>query len=242
MIALIAAAGLGLSAAPPPAARGQEPACPAPEGFGAFETTLPRTQKALAAGGEVVIVVLGSASTVGSAAGGPAFAWPARMAAALGARFPSARIHVVNLAAARQTAREAAERIAREVLPLRPVLVIWETGTVEAVRGIDLDEFREKVQDGLDALRAAGIEVALMNPQFSRDTDTMIHYAPYLGVLREIADAAEVPVFHRYGLMRYWAESGALDFRTKDGEKRRRLAARLYECLGRAMAEFVTRP
>ena len=29
---------------------------------------------------------------------------------------------------------------------------------------------------------------------------------------------------------------------TKDGDKRRRLATRLYDCLGRAMAALVTRP
>jgi hypothetical protein len=42
--------------------------------------------------------------------------------------------------------------------------------------------------------------------------------------------------------MRHWAESGVLDLRAKDGDKRRRVAARLYDCLGRAMADFITRP
>jgi hypothetical protein len=84
--------------------------------------------------------------------------------------------------------------------------------------------------------------VALMTPQFSRDTDAVINFAPYLAALRELADANDVPVFHRYGLMRHWAESGTLDFRAKESDRRRKLAARLYDCLGRVMAEFVTRP
>jgi hypothetical protein len=169
-------------------------------------------------------------------------AWPSRLAVVLASRFPSARVKVVNLAMPRQTARDAAGRIAREVLPLRPTLLIWETGTVEAVRGTDVDDFRETVQAGIDELRAAGIEVVLMNSQFSRDTDAMIHFGPYLGALRDVAAANEVPVFHRYALMRHWAESGVLDLRTKDSDKRRRLATRLYDCLGRAMADLVTRP
>ena len=239
-IALIVAAGLALS--PAPRAVGQEPACPTPEGFAAFEAPLPKTAKALAGGAEVVIVTLGGSSSFGSAAGGPGLSWPSRLAATLAGRFPAARVKVVNLATPRQTAREAADRLAREVLPSKPMLVIWETGTMEAVRGTGVDDFRETVQAGIDELRAAGIEVALMNAQFSRDADAVIPFAPYLGALRELADANEVPVFHRYGLMRYWAESGVLDLRAKDSEKRRKLAARLYDCLGRAMADFVARP
>jgi hypothetical protein len=240
-IALIAAAGLALAPAPR-AAFGQEPACPAPEGFGAFETPLPRTAKALALGSEVVIVALGGASSLGGAAGEPGLSWPSRLGAALAGRFPSARIKVVNLSVPRQTAREAADRLGREVLPLKPALVIWETGTMEAVRGTDVDDFRETVQAGIDELHAAGIEVVLMNAQFSRDTDAIIHFAPYLGALRELADANDVPIFHRYGLMRHWAESGVLDLRARDSEKRRKVAARLYDCLGRAMADFLIRP
>jgi hypothetical protein len=105
-----------------------------------------------------------------------------------------------------------------------------------------VDDFRETVQAGIDELHAAGIEVVLMNAQFSRDTDAIIHFAPYLGALRELADANDVPIFHRYGLMRHWAESGVLDLRAKDSEKRRKVAARLYDCLGRAMADFLVRP
>ena len=239
-IALLVAAALALSAAPGPAL-GQEPACPAPEGFGAFEAPLPKTARALAAGAEVVIVTLGGTSSGGGAAGAPSLSWPARLGVALAGRFPAARIKVVNLWMPRQTAREAADRLMRDVLPLKPTLVIWETGTMEAVRGTGVDDFRETVQAGIDELRAAGVEVVLMNPQFSPDTDPMIHFPPYLAAVRELADANDLPVFHRYGLMRYWAESGVLDLRTRESEKRRRLAARLYECIARALAEFVSR-
>jgi acyl-CoA thioesterase I len=241
VVALIATALLALSLAPR-AVYGQDVACPTPEGFGASEASLPKTAKALAGGDDVVIVTLGGSSTLGVAAGGANLSWPSRLAVVLASRFPSARVKVVNLARPRQTALDAAGRLAHEVLPLHPRLLIWETGTVEAVRGTDVDQFRETVQGGIDELRAAGIEVVLMNAQFSRDTDAMIRFEPYLVALREVADANEVPVFNRYSLMRYWAESGVLDLRTKDGDKRRRLATRLYDCLGRAMADLATRP
>jgi lysophospholipase L1-like esterase len=239
-IVLIAAAGIGFLSAPL-RAFGQEEECPVPERFYTFEPTLTKMAKALAGGREVVIAVLGGASTVGLAAGGPGLAWPARLSSLLTARFPSARIKVVNLAVGRQTAKAAAERLVRDVLPLKPTLVIWETGTMEAVRGIDVDEFRETVQAGIDELRAAGIEVVLMNMQFSRETDAMIDFGPYLNAMRELAEANDVPLFRRRGIMRHWAESDLLDLRAREGEKRRQLAAKLYDCIGRAMADFVTR-
>ena len=241
MVALIATVSLALFPAPR-AVRGQEASCQTPVGFGASEASLPKTAKALARGSDVLIVTLGGSSTLGTAAGGVDLSWPSRLAAVLAGRFPSARVKVVNLATPRQTAREAASRLAREVLPLKPKLLIWETGTVEAVRGTDVDEFRETVQGGVDELHAAGVEVVLMSAQFSRDTDAMINFEPYLGALREVADVNQVTVFNRYGLMRYWAESGVLDLRTKESDKRRLLATRLYDCLGRAMAALLTRP
>jgi lysophospholipase L1-like esterase len=240
-VVLISTAGLAFLPAPR-AASGNEAACPTPEGFGVSEVALPKTAKALASGSNVVIVALGGSSTLGSAAGGANLSWPSRLATVLTNRFPTARVKVVNLAMPRQTARDAVARLDREALPLRPTLLIWETGTVEAVRGTDVDDFRETVQDGIDLLKAAGTEVVLMNAQFSRDTDVIIHFAPYLAALRELADANDVPVFNRYGLMRYWAESSVLDLRTKDSEERRRLATRLYKCLGQSVADLVTKP
>jgi lysophospholipase L1-like esterase len=236
-IVMIAAAEL-FSA---PAALGQERECSLPESFYVFEPPLRKTVKALASGREVVIAAVGGASTLGLAAGGANFAWPARLAAALTEKFPSARTKVMNFAVARQTAKQMVDRLDRDILPLKPTLVIWETGTMEAVRGMDVDEFRETLRTGTDQLHAARVDLVLMNMQFSRATEAMIHFDPYLTAMRELADANDVPLFRRHEIMRYWAESGLLDLRATDGEKRGRVAAKLYDCIGRTMAQFVSR-
>ena len=238
---LVAAMAVGLMCAIVGAVA-QERECPVPEHFATFEPTLAKTAKALAGRRrEVVIAAIGGASTMGVAAGGLELAWPARLAAALAEKFPSTRIKMINLAVARQTAKQGADRLERDVLPLKPALVIWETGTMEAVHGTDVDEFRETVQTGIDKLRAAGTDVVLMNMQFSRATDAVIHFEPYLSTMRELADVNDVPLFRRHGIMRHWAESGLLDLRAGEREKGRELAAKLYGCIGRAMADFVTR-
>ena len=229
----------GLMLAPAGVAAEQE--CSVPERFYTYEPPLKKTPKALATGRPVVIATLGGASSVGVAAGGTELAWPARLGSALTERFPSARTRIVNLAVARQTAKRAAERLDLDVLSLKPTLVIWETGTMEAVRGLDVDEFRGTVQAGIDKVLASGAEMVFMNMQFSRQTDAVIHFEPYLVAMRELSDVNDIPLFRRYGIMRHWAESGALDLRAEDNDKRRQVAVKLYDCIGRAMADFVTR-
>jgi len=142
---------------------------------------------------------------------------------------------------ARQTTQEMANRLDHEVIALKPMLVIWETGTTDAVRGTDPDEFRQTIQAGIDQLRASGAELVFMDMQFSRHTHAVINFDRYESVLREVTDANEVPLFRRLDIMHHWAENGMFDLMTGDQAKLPLVASRLYDCIGRAMADFVTR-
>ena len=240
MVKLLAASGIGLLCLPgtaPP----QEQTCTVPASFYDTEPTLPKTVAAIASGQAVLIVTIGGASTLGQAAGSPDLAWPARLAVALTNRFPAARVTVYNRAVARQTTQEMAARLDHEVIALKPTLVIWETGTTDAVRGTELDEFRQTIQAGIDRLRASGVEVVFMDMQFSRHTHAVINFDRYESVLREVTDANDVPLFRRHDIMHHWAESGLLDLMTEDHKKLNLVASRLYDCIGRAVADFVTR-
>ena len=237
---LLAAAGIGLLLLPGIAPT-QEQNCAVPTSFYETEPTLPKTAAALAGGQTILIVTIGGASTLGQAAGGPDLAWPARLAVALTSRFPAARVTVHNRAVARQTTQEMAARLDHEVIALKPLLVIWETGTTDAVRATELDEFRQTIQDGIDRLRESGAEVAFMDMQFSRHTNAVINFDRYENVLREVTDANEVPLFRRHDIMHHWAESGLFDLMTGDHAKPHLLASRLYDCIGRAVADFIIR-
>src|SRR4029453_12061456 len=147
---------------------------------------------------------LGGASTLGQAAGSPALAWPARLAVALTSRFPAAHVTVDNRAVARQTTQEMPARLDRDVIALKQTLVIWERGTTDAVRGTEIDELGQTIQDGIDRLRASGAEVVLMDMQFSRHTHAVINFDRYESVLREVTDANDVPLFRRHDIMHYW--------------------------------------
>jgi len=236
----ITAAGIGLLSLPV-TAPAQEPSCVVPTSFYDTEPTLPKTAAAIASGQRVVIVVLGGASTLGQAAGSPDLAWPARLVVALTRRFPDAHVTVYNRAVARQTTQEMAARLDSEVIALKPMLVIWETGTTDAVRGTEIDEFRQAIQDGIERLRASGAEVVFMDMQFSRHTHAVINFERYESVLREATDANDVPLFRRHDIMHHWAESGLFDLMTEDHAKLHLIASRLYDCIGQAVADFITR-
>jgi len=239
-IKLIAAAGIGLFFLPG-AVPSQEQGCAVPASFYDTEPTLQKTAAAIASGQTVLIVTIGGASTLGQAAGSPDLAWPARLAVALTSRFPGAHVTVNNRAVARQTTQEMAARLDSDVIALKPMLVIWETGTTDAVRGTELDEFRQTIQGGIDRLRASGAEVVFMDMQFSRHTHAVINFDRYESVLREVTDANDVPLFRRHDIMHHWAESGLFDLMTEDHAKLHLVASRLYDCIGRAIADFITR-
>ena len=207
----------------------------------AFEPALPRTVAALIKGDAVSIVAVGGASTLGRAAGSADKTWPARLAQALASRFPKARISVFNVGVLRDTAAMMVARFGRDVLAHKPTLVIWETGTTDAVRSTDIDAFRETVQKGIADLRAAVPEVILMDMQYSQRSELIVNLNRYVTLLRGVADMEDVPLFPRHDIMRGWSESGVFDYGIIGREARRDLAQRVYGCIGQAMADFITR-
>jgi len=238
----VAGVMLALAFVPGWGAFAQSRACAvAPETF-EDEPVLSRTYAALKSGGEGAIFVVGGASTLGRAAGGGEQAWPGALSRSLKDRFPAARITVANHSVSRDTAAAMLARIHRDIIPAKPSLVIWETGTTDAVRGTDSSDFGDALEQGIEALQKAGAEVALMDMQFSRRSEMIVNFNRYLVIMRGIAEANEVPLFPRHEIMRHWSEEGVFDYRVRGREPRRQLAVALYGCIGRSVADMVGRP
>src|SRR5262249_47461808 len=113
-------------------------ACDVPDELMQFDHKLLPLAERLPPSEPVKIVGIGGASTPGLAAGSSDLAYPHRLQEVL-ARSYTSRIAVVNRGVPRQTARQMLERFPTDVIPEDPVLVIWETGTTDAVRGVDVD-------------------------------------------------------------------------------------------------------
>jgi hypothetical protein len=238
-MALLAA--LCLAGAVPARAEGA-PDCSVPRTLLPAEATFPALARQIKAGGPVTIVAIGGASTLGEAAGAPEKSYPGRLEALLQARYPGLAIRVVNRGQPRQTARQMIDRFERDVFGVGPALVIWETGTNEAVRGIDVEEFKATLQAGTETLRNRGIDVMLMDMQFARGSAAVLPFEEYLNALRRVADVSEVPLFRRYDMMRYWAETGVFDYDALARRDRpRELVSAVYECLSLRLVEVISR-
>jgi hypothetical protein len=164
-------------------------------------------------------------------------AYPARLQAMLRDKLPSVAVNVSVELEVKKTAEEVATGLVKLVEGKKPTLVIWQTGTVDAMRSIDPDDFRGAVDEGVVALQNAGTDVILMNLQYSPRTETMISAPPYLDNMRVVARQHDVPLFDRFAIMHHWNDTGDFDlFSAFHGPE---LAKRVHDCLGRALSKFV---
>jgi acyl-CoA thioesterase-1 len=213
--------------------------CATPPEMVETDIKLPHLAERLKAHQPVSIVAIGGASTIGQAAGSPDLSYPHRLGEDLTKDFPDSPVTVTNKGVPRQTAKQMFERFATDVFAEDPVLVIWEVGVNDAVLGTDLDEFAQTLQDGLDQLKNRAIDTILVDMQFSRSSSSLINFDGYLKALHRAGDLAEVYVFPRFEMMRYWSEQNVFNFDDVAAEDRAKLAARVYDCLGRKMAEII---
>ena len=213
--------------------------CEVPPEMMQVSAKLPHLAARLRAHEPVNIVAIGGASTTGTAAGSPDLAYPHRLQVALTKLFPDVPITVVNKGVPRQSTRQMVGRFATDVIPEDPILVIWETGISDAVRGIEVDDFTSALQAGIDEVKNRSIDIVLVDMQFSRSTATVIDFERYLTAVHGVADLDGVYVFPRYEIMRYWSEQNMFNFDEVADEERARLAARVYECVGRRLAEAI---
>ena len=221
--------------APATAAPPAPSACEVPPYLLATDSQLPRVAEAVKNSKPLEILVIGSRSTTSPAS--EASSYPARLQALLKERLPSEPVHVAVELQPKKTAEEAASGFVKLMEAKKPTLVIWQTGTVDAMRSIDPDEFRTAVTEGVAALQNAGADVILMNLQYSPRTETMISVPPYIDNMRVVAQEHDIPLFDRFAIMHQWNDQGQFDlFNPAPGTE---LAKQVHDCLGRALAQFV---
>lgn len=180
---------------------------------------------------EIAIIGSGSSTLAGPEEGK---AYPARLEAALKGRLPEVEVKVTTHAALRQTARDMSSEVKRIAREQKPALIVWQTGTVDAIRGVEPDEFGSVLNNAVEKIRSAGTDVILMNMQYSPRTETMIAVSPYAENMRWVSQQRSVPLFDRLGIMRHWSDTGVFDFYTPT--KAFVVAQKVHECIGRALA------
>jgi len=201
------------------------------------DAELPRVAQAISKSKNLTVIVAGTTSSTLPGAGGQALAYPARLEAALQKTLPDVVVKVISLAKPRQTAADMAQAFPKILKDEKPALVIWQTGTADAMLGVGPEAFQGTLEAAVDKLHEGGADVIFMNMQYSPRTDAVISTAAYADAIRWVALEHAVNLFDRQAVMRHWSELGTFDLLA--ATKSLDTAAKVHDCLGRMLAGLV---
>jgi hypothetical protein len=210
--------------------------CVAAAGSVAPDFGLPHVARAIAQK-KLNVTVVGTASSELAGPAGANIAYPTRLESALTSLLPGVAVKVSTYARPRETAAEMQNKLERIIAEAKPALVVWQTGTADAIRGVDPDEFRVALDDGLDTLQNAHADVIFMNMQYSPRTEAMLSVGAYADAMRIIALHREAVLFDRFSIMKRWNENGVFDL--YGATRKTDVAERVHDCLGRLLADMV---
>ena len=195
---------------------------------------LPHFSRALASGGRVRIVAIGSSSTEGVGASSPSANYPSQLRALLEAALPGDNFEVINRGVGGETAPATAARLRRDIPSLDPDLVVWQVGTNDALTGAAMADYEATVRSALDFLKARRIDVLLVGMQWTRKLAANPVYAGVREATAHVARQEGVSLVSRFEAMRQLADaSGREDM---IGPDHLHMNDRGYRCLAEQVA------
>jgi len=197
---------------------------------------LPRVARAIAAK-KLSILVVGAGSSSLPGPNGAKRAFPARLQMALGEKLPGVAVTVATDVKSRRTAGDMVKTLGAALTAAKPALMIWQTGTVDAMLAMDPDRFSAMLDQGINMAHSAGADVVLVNSQYSPRTESMIALGTYGENLRWVAVQQEVPVFDRFNIMKSWADLRIFDL--QHATNKLDIAERIHDCIGLMLADLV---
>jgi hypothetical protein len=242
VVAIFAAstlAGVSLAAAFGGAARADPPPeeCDVPQSFIESDIELPHVTDAVKAKHRLDISVIGTGSSSLSGPEGAHFAYPARLEDDLKHDLAGVDIKVTAHVQPRETTAAMVEGLSKILADDKPSLVVWQAGTSDALSGVEPEDFRTSLDQGVEQIQAADADVILMNMQYSPRTESMLDVSAYADVMRWVAQQREALLFDRLAIMHYWNDAGVFDLYT--ATKKYDMAQRVHECIGRALASQI---
>jgi hypothetical protein len=197
---------------------------------------LPHVAKAIAAK-KLDILVMGTGSSGLPGPTGAKNAYPARLQAALSAALPGVSVKVTADVKSRRTAAVMLRALPKALAAAKPALLIWQTGTVDAMQAVSPDGFSDTLEEGIARAARDGADTVLVNSQYSPRTESMIALGTYSETMRWVALEHGVPLFNRFGVMRQWADLGT--FELSGATNKLDTAVRVHDCLGRLLADLI---
>lgn len=211
--------------------------CEVPERILTIDASLPRAFDRMKRGGALPILVLNSANP---RSGRSEASYPALLERDLSARLPNGKVSVAVRNAPGATAQEMLPVLDAALASEHPALLVWQVGTVDAMRNIGPDSFGEAVASGITMAHGRGADIIVMDMQYSPQTTQLITFQPYLDYVEWVTQNNDVFHFPRYEMMRYWFEEGRVGFAPESKEDMLKAFQFVHRCIGRHLAETVT--
>lgn len=168
--------------------------------------------RAAAAAGRLTVLAMGSSSIEGVGASRRELGFVPLLEAGLEQRLPDVEVTVINKGIGGETAKDTADRLAREIEAARPDLVIWQLGTNDVLRDRPMDDVFDDFRRGEQVLDRAGVDVLLVDPQRLPEGTTHPAFRgrnPALGEAARLIDLeggrVGYAVMRRFSAMADWA-------------------------------------
>lgn len=200
---------------------------------------LPHTAARLKSGGALKVVAIGSSSTVGLWVLRSEATYPEVMRRELMRMRPDSRIDMVNSGRAGDTIPRNLARFERDVFSHRPDLVVWQLGTNDVAWGGHPDALlKDKIIEGVRALKANGADVILMDLQYAPMVLASAYHSTMQAMIADAARQEGIGLFSRFALMRSSIDAGVSPgaLVSWDGLHN---SADGYDCIGRALARLI---
>ena len=187
------------------------------------------------------IIAFGSSSTQGTGASSRVMAYPAQLQRLFDEAFDGRpAVAVVNRGIAGEDIDDMVKRLDGDVLAVHPDLVIWQAGSNDSLRGVPMDRFEAELTGGIRAIRAEGVEVLLMEPQWSPVIEKADAKSRFVDAVREVGAEQHVEVVRRFTLMRRWIDDGLVTPEQLVGPDNLHMTDRGYALLARAVLDQIT--
>ncbi len=230
LVTLAVAAVLALPAWAQDAAR-----CGSPPSLQNHIGELPKFAQALKGNNPIKVAVL--ATAMGGGLKSSDEAYPTRFQVYLHKRLPSLPLAIAVRINAGDTAAQMLDGL-KGVLTEHPNLVVWQTGTIDAMQQLDPAGFADALTTGRSMVQEAGAELVLIGPQFSRQAGALVEFRPYIDEMAHVEQGYGVPLLDRFSIMRYWADRGLVNL---DGTRETwaASAAFVHDCMGMFLVDVV---
>jgi acyl-CoA thioesterase-1 len=210
--------------------------CAIPDTVLTIDAVLPKVRAALQNGGALTVLVVRTANPLPSRA---PLTYPARLEAELKRRMPGREVRVSVRNLPNEPAAEMVLELKASLATELPALVIWQVGTVDAMRNLDVESFGDALSEGIVLVHEMGADIIVMDMQYSLQTTQLINFQPYVDYIDWVTQNHEVFHFPRYDIMRHWVEDGQVDFSTETAEAKQRSFTFVHTCLGKLLADSI---